>query len=261
MIGTIAAAGISALAAVAAAAIPSLLDADATAPPNASSAPTANSRTSETPAPLTVAVQESEEYCRDGWIVAKKPSQLSEPHGEPIDWPAWAKREGGVRANRHEVILTIQGTTEARVVIDRIRVDVLEPRRPPIRGTIIDILCGEPFEYRYLEANLDRNPPTMTSKTTGSISGEPDVRLEPAKFPYQVAVDEAESFVVSSVVSKYDVDWRVEVDLSSQGRTGTVVVDDNGQPFHTSSSANAEATCVWADVGGIIKESSSGCGR
>jgi hypothetical protein len=126
---------------------------------------------------------------------------------------------------------------------------------------MVDVLCGEAFEYRYLEANLDRNPPTMTSKTTGSISGEPDARLDPAKFPYQVAVDEAESFGISSVVSRYDIDWRIEVDWSSQGQTGTVTVDDNGQPFHTSSTSNAEATCVWGDTGFLIPESSSNCDR
>ncbi|WP_146179869.1 hypothetical protein [Micromonospora sp. RP3T] len=166
-----------------------------------------------------------------------------------------------MRSNRHEVVLTVQGTTQARVVIDRIRVVVLEPRRSPVRGTEIDILCGEPFEYRYLEANLDRNPPTVTSKTTGSISGEPDARLDPAKFPYQVAIDEAESFVVSGVVSKFDVDWRIEVDWSSQGKVGTVVVDDKGAPFHSTSTSNAEAKCVWADAGGLISDMSSNCAR
>ncbi|MFB9852835.1 hypothetical protein ACFFMR_20885 [Micromonospora andamanensis] len=159
------------------------------------------------------------------------------------------------------MILTVQGKSQARVVIDRVRVVTIEPRRVPVRGTEVDILCGEPFEYRYLEANLDRSPPTVTSKTTGSISGEPDVRLDPAKFPYQVAIDEAESFVVSAVVSKYDVDWRIELDWSSQGRVGTMVIDDEGRPFHTTSSSEALAKCVWADAGGLIKEMSSGCSR
>jgi hypothetical protein len=46
------------------------------------------------------------------------------------------------------------------------------------------------------------------------------------------------------VVSEYDIDWRIEVDLFSQGRTGTSVVNNNGQPFHTTSSIAAETNLL-----------------
>ncbi|TBL33405.1 hypothetical protein EYA84_17370 [Verrucosispora sp. SN26_14.1] len=259
-----AAAVVSAVAVIVAAAIPSLLGSGSEGDPvSALKGVEEVERSPDAQAPLTVAVQQSDEYCREGWIVPGGPDHIAEPSssGDYIDWPAWARQQGGIRVNRHEVMLTVQGNSQARVVIDRVRVVALVPRRSPVRGTEVDILCGEPFEYRYLEANLDRSPPTVTSKTTGSISGEPDVRLDPAKFPYQVAIDEAESFIISAVVSKYDIDWRIELDWSSQGRVGTLVIDDGGQPFHTTSTSEALARCVWADAGGLIKDMSSGCNR
>jgi hypothetical protein len=263
MIGTIVAATITGLATVSAGVVPRLFGGGEQKAVGGSSASTVVSRNPEAPAPMTVAVQQSDDYCFSGWVVPKSPPQLETPvpEGELVDWSAWARRAGGVKVNRHEVVLTVQGISEARVVIDRVRVVTLEPRRLPLRGTLVEFACGDAVEYRYLEANLDRNPPGVTSKTTGSVSGEHDVRLDPARFPYQVALDEAESFVVRSVVSKFDVDWRVEIDWSSQGRTGTFVVDDNGQPFHTTSSASAEATCSWADDGTLLKDLSIGCTR
>ncbi len=260
LIGTVAAAAITAVSAVVASIVPHLLAANQPQAPSsgisASGAPTA---TPDVSPPLTVAVQQSDEYCREGWVLPNAPRPIPQSNDGWIDWPAWARQQGAVRVNRHEVLLTIQGVSDARVVIDRIRVVVVGLRRAPLIGTLVDIQCGEPFEYRYLEANLDKNPPSVTSKTTGSIGGERNARLDPAKFPYQVAIDEAESFVVSSVISKYDVDWRVEVDWSSQGQSGTIEVYDNGRPFRTTSSSSVSATCTWWDSGLLVKESSKNC--
>lgn len=259
LIGTVSAAVITAISVVIAAMSPHLLSGAQSGASPGASVPGVASSSPPLRQPLTIAVQQSDEYCREGWVLPNAPRPIPQANEVWIDWPSWARQQGAVRVNRHEVLLTVQGVSEARVVIDRIRVVILGPRRAPTQGTLVDIECGEPFEYRYMEANLDKNPPTVTSKTTGSISGERDVRLDPAKFPYQVAIDEAESFIVSSVVSKYDVDWRIELDWSSQGQSGTIEVYDNGQPFRTSSSSNANSTCVWWDSGIFVSDSSVNC--
>ena len=154
MLGTVAAAAITGLATVSAVLVPRLFDGDEQRSPGAPVA-TVVSRIPEPPAPLTIAVRQSETHCGWGWLFPKNPSQLEKPPVvENIDWIAWAQRGGGVRVNQHQVTLTLQGITEAWVVIDRIRVVTLEPAGRP---------CGAPGPQSCAvgeNGTLTSDPPT-----------------------------------------------------------------------------------------------------
>ena len=78
MLGTVAAAAITGLATVAAVLVPRLFDGDEQRSPVAPVA-TVVSRIPEPPAPLTIAVRQSEDYCGFGWLFPKNPSQLEKP--------------------------------------------------------------------------------------------------------------------------------------------------------------------------------------
>ncbi|CAM5260401.1 Helix-turn-helix domain-containing protein OS=Streptomyces tendae OX=1932 GN=GUR47_06805 PE=4 SV=1 [Streptomyces tendae] len=52
--------------------------------------------------------------------------------------------------------------------------------------------------------------------------------------PYRVSAKDPEVLLVTAGTSSCDCRWYLELDWSSQGRTGTVRIDDDGRPFRTS---------------------------
>ena len=53
--------------------------------------------------------------------------------------------------------------------------------------------------------------------------------------PYRVSSEDPEVLLVNAETEACDCSWCLELDWSSQGRTGTVRVDDDGRPFRTTS--------------------------
>lgn len=52
--------------------------------------------------------------------------------------------------------------------------------------------------------------------------------------PYRVSAKDPEVLLVTAATSSCDCRWYLELDWSSQGRKGTVRIDDDGHPFRTS---------------------------
>jgi hypothetical protein len=52
--------------------------------------------------------------------------------------------------------------------------------------------------------------------------------------PYRVSAQDPEVLLVKARTQTCDCRWYLELDWSSQGRTGTLRVDDHGKPFRTS---------------------------
>jgi hypothetical protein len=63
------------------------------------------------------------------------------------------------------------------------------------------------------------------------------------EFPYRVSAADPEVLLVTATTQTYDCDWYLELDWSSQGRTGTVRIDDHGRPFRTTSTKGL--TRLW----------------
>lgn len=58
----------------------------------------------------------------------------------------------------------------------------------------------------------------------------------PAKdFPYRVSSTDVEVFHIDAHVEGHDVTWYLELEWTSGGRSGTLRIDDRGEPFRTSS--------------------------
>jgi hypothetical protein len=51
--------------------------------------------------------------------------------------------------------------------------------------------------------------------------------------PYRVSARDPEELLVKATTDGCDCRWYLELDWSSEGRTGTVRIDDHGQPFRT----------------------------
>jgi hypothetical protein len=195
-------------------------------------------------APL-VAVRTLDHFCTN-WVTTKSPSDIRSSLPIPSEligsgyWHDWAPLSDGVSASPAGVEITIQGAKSTQVVLTDIHVRVLS-RRQPMRGLDLTGRCGGTGTFRLLDVDLDRDPPaTVPQEVPGALMGdEPKWATTPIRFPYRVSSTDAETFVIVASTTLYDVDWVVDLSWSSAGVTGTMVVDDKGKPFRTTSTANS----------------------
>ncbi|HEX6328497.1 MAG TPA: hypothetical protein VFZ72_18160 [Jiangellaceae bacterium] len=125
---------------------------------------------------------------------------------------------------------------------------VVHDRRPVPAGTLLDDRCGGPGEFRWLRADLDADPPIVRSDFNRSAAlaaadQVPQAELVPFRLPYELTASDAETFIVRAETHDCDCDWVVVLRWQSQGRTGTIEIDDDGEPFRTVSSDRPLATC------------------
>ena len=53
------------------------------------------------------------------------------------------------------------------------------------------------------------------------------------RLPYRVSAEDPEVLLIDARTRNCACSWYLELDWSSQGRTGTVRIDDHGRPFRT----------------------------
>ena len=80
------------------------------------------------------------------------------------------------------------------------------------------------------QVDLDKDRPIAHS-VAGNDAGTP---IPAVRMPYRVSAEDPEVLLVTARTESCDCDWYLELDWSSQGRTGTVRIDDHGRPFRTS---------------------------
>lgn len=199
------------------------------------------------PAPLTVAVADRTSPCGPGWLIGEVGPGALPPAtvGYDDEYRQWARENNAVAVGTDRVELAIQGRSEAQVTLLGMRAKVIK-RNPPMRGTAYGLQCGGEGVYRWMSVNLDAPRPTAVSRIEDSI--EPDdaapQRRGPIRFPYTVALNDTELFLVDGSTEKCLCEWIIEVDWTSQGRSGVMVVDDNGRPFRTTAAIAVVRSCA-----------------
>ncbi|MCE7000172.1 hypothetical protein LZG04_35965 [Saccharothrix sp. S26] len=155
------------------------------------------------PLPFTHAVRKLTPTCGWPWITPKAPEQISLPVPEEIKssggWSDWDEvNEGGAAASPGQVVITVQGRTDAEVVLMNLEVRVVA-RREPIRGTALSRQCGGEGAVRWLSVDLDRDPVVATADRLDEVYPfTPDWERKPIKFPYTVSLTDAETFVIKA---------------------------------------------------------------
>ncbi|MEU7997947.1 hypothetical protein AB0B83_21785 [Micromonospora sp. NPDC049060] len=199
--------------------------------------------------PFTVAVRVGHE-ASDGWVVAPPLAEVPARPAWAGDWSRWAREAAGTPASRQYVYFTVQGVDEAQVTLTDLRVRVMT-RRPALRGVFTAPGGGGPTAYRWVEANLDEDPPVLTAGLFDEGGASlPEHERKEIRFPYRVSLTDAETFLVIGHTVDCDCDWTVEVDWASRGRTGTVTVDDAGRPFRVTGTAGVQTEC-WTYPDGM----------
>ncbi|MDQ0312877.1 transcriptional regulator with XRE-family HTH domain [Kitasatospora herbaricolor] len=168
--------------------------------------------------------------CGYDYVIDKAPRQVPPPPA-PQDAAPWARAEGAVHGGRTPVDITVQGRTEAAVVLEALRVRVVG-RAAPARGTVYSTGqgCGGDLDPRSFAVDLDLDRP-IARPVQGAEAGA----SSPARqLPYRVSSTDPEVLMVDARAVGCDCLWYLELEWSSQGRTGTERIDDHGLPFRTS---------------------------
>jgi hypothetical protein len=206
--------------------------------------------------PFTIAV--SSTWAPDvGWISDRPMAEIpprpigseSDPEGDKAvaqRWEEFVRRGGAVRTGGWGVQFTVQGKSSAQVTLTDLDVRVVA-RRHPVRGTMFLDVGGDPVEFRRLDADLDDRPVTLSSfyQKDWDFGTIPEHERRPIEFPYRVSLSDAETFVVRTSTDDCDCSWIMELSWTSEGRTGTLTIDDDGVPFRSTATANVTHRCGW----------------
>ncbi|MFE3409756.1 helix-turn-helix domain-containing protein [Streptomyces mirabilis] len=169
--------------------------------------------------------------CGHDYVIGKEPAQVPPP---PVQQDAgvWAATQQAVPGRQTMVQVSVQGKSSTAVVLAALRVRIVS-RGTPVTGNAYAMGqgCGSDLPPRNFSVNLDVDRPIAHARP-GNDSGKP---VPAVQFPYRVSAEDPEVLQVTATTETYDCNWYLELDWSSQGRTGTVRIDDHGHPFRTSS--------------------------
>ena len=168
--------------------------------------------------------------CGHDYVIDKTPQQVPPP---PVQQDAgtWAATQSAVHGHETIVRISVQGRSSTAVVLDALRVRVVG-RAAPASGNAfaMDQGCGGELTPRSFAVNLDADRPVVRS-----LPGADSEHTIPAvHFPYRVSAEDPEVLLVNAQTDTCDCQWYLELDWSSQGRSGTIRIDDHGRPFRTS---------------------------
>ncbi|WP_221351063.1 helix-turn-helix domain-containing protein [Streptomyces beigongshangae] len=168
--------------------------------------------------------------CDHDYVIRKDPRQVPPPPA-PQDAGAWAATQAAVHGRQTDVEISVQGRTSRAVVLTALRVRVVG-RTAPVPGNVyaMDQGCGGAVTPRSFAVDLDRNRPIARS-VPGNDTGTP---IPAVRMPYRVSAEDPEVLLVTARTKTCACSWYLELDWSSEGRTGTVRIDDRGRPFRTS---------------------------
>ncbi|MFF4038971.1 XRE family transcriptional regulator [Streptomyces sp. NPDC001816] len=169
--------------------------------------------------------------CGHDYVIGKEPAQVPPPPAEQ-DAGVWAATQQAVPGRQTMVQISVQGKSSTAVVLAALRVRIVS-RGTPVNGNAYAMGqgCGSDLPPRNFSVNLDVDRPIAHARP-GNDSGRP---VPAVQFPYRVSAEDPEVLQVTATTEAYDCNWYLELDWSSQGRTGTVRIDDHGHPFRTSS--------------------------
>ncbi|MFG2951992.1 helix-turn-helix domain-containing protein [Streptomyces adustus] len=168
--------------------------------------------------------------CEHDYVIDKAPAQVPPPPA-PQDASPWASSQDAVHGGQTIVDISVQGRTDAAVVLEALRVRVVG-RAAPVEGNVYATGqgCGSDMAPHSFIVDLDKDRPI-----THPVAGyEGATRVPPMDLPYRVSLTDPEVLTVDARTDGCDCRWYLELDWSSQGRTGTERIDDDGVPFRTS---------------------------
>ncbi|WP_432001068.1 helix-turn-helix domain-containing protein [Streptomyces sioyaensis] len=166
-----------------------------------------------------------EDPCSQRYLVDRDPGEMPPPPAEQHA-RGWISALGAVSADSQLVQVSVQGAGDETVVLHALRVRVVGSSAPPAWNAYsMGVGCGGGITPKVFGVSLDAAQPRIAPQ-----GGQRD-------FPYKVSERDPEVFKVIARAGSSDVRWYLELEWSSGNRHGTLRIDDNGEPFHTSGMA------------------------
>ncbi|MFJ8943938.1 helix-turn-helix domain-containing protein [Streptomyces sp. NPDC102395] len=187
----------------------------------------------QVPLTWTADAQLWQSECDHQYVIAKPPRQVPPPPA-PTDAAVWAASQEAVHGRTTDLRISVQGRGSAAVVLEALRVRMAHRTTPAdSRGIAYSTYegCGAILIPRYFHVDLDAQRP-LARPMPGNDPDRPSPAID---FPYRVSLRQPEVLLLSARTVSCTCDWYLELDWSSQGRTGTVRIDDHGRPFRTTS--------------------------
>ncbi|MFF3249036.1 helix-turn-helix domain-containing protein [Streptomyces sp. NPDC002870] len=211
--------------------------ASASASASGPSASPSASRTASTPAenerpPLTVDVRPYTwlDPCSQNYVVDRPPGQVPPPPSEQ-GARGWVTALGGVPAGDVLIDLSAQSTGKDTVLLQALHVRVVETSEPLKWNAYgMGVGCGGEVRPQSQDINLDAARPRPVP--VAGVQG--DKTIPATDFPYKVATGDPQVLKVTAHTNNRHVRWYLELEWSSGDRSGTLRIDDRGQPFATS---------------------------
>lgn len=170
--------------------------------------------------------------CGQFYVLDQKPAAVPPPPA-PQDTRGWAKALGGVDGGAMKLELAVLGKNQDAVVLHALHVRVVA-RNAPLQRSAYSMGdgCGGGITPQTFNIDLDDERP-RAKPVAGT---RPDESVVPARpFPYRVSASDPEVLDIDAHVEGHDVSWFLELEWSSGDRSGTLRIDDGGEPFRTSS--------------------------
>jgi hypothetical protein len=187
------------------------------------------------------------------------------PTPSPIpDWEEFRSSSGGSVADESVVQVSIQGESARTVTLTGIDFTVERRPRPP--GAVFLQPCGDAIYGRYVVADLDRQPvslsgtaddPKATLDPVDPVSGAARSSYKPISFPWTVTVTDPLLLQVVASTKRCSCTWRAEIAWSSGDQTGVIPIDNDGSGYTVVGSQGVEeftntgtGKSVWTEIPG-----------
>ncbi|GGU87259.1 hypothetical protein GCM10010275_23980 [Streptomyces litmocidini] len=194
----------------------------------------------ETALPFTYTVSSHlwENGCGHTYLADRPPARVPAPP-VPVDAGRWAGALGAVDGGQTLVRLSVQGKGASAVVLQGLHVRVVGRAGPlPWSAYRMDEGCGGAVTPRHFAVDLDAPRPLARPVDGYDASGEEGREVPAVRFPYAVTAAEPEELLVSARAAHCDCRWYLELEWSSEGRSGVArIADPGGAAFRTSGRA------------------------
>ncbi|GLF92621.1 helix-turn-helix domain-containing protein [Streptomyces yaizuensis] len=175
--------------------------------------------------------------CSQVYVVDQPPEQVPPPPSGQ-DARGWVTALSGVPGGAMVIDVTLQGLGDEVVVLKALHVRVVATGEPlPGNAYVMGVGCGGEARLRSLDINLDTARPRPVP-----VAGHRGDRTLPATdFPYQVSARDPQTLRITAHTRARGVRWYLELDWTSGGHSGTLRLDNKGQPFTTSGTTGLPA--------------------
>jgi hypothetical protein len=194
----------------------------------ASTPPPGESRPSSEPNPLITTTDFDGSDCENYTIPESLVPSL--PKRNTGFDPQWIYEHGG--ATEYGFELTVEGKTDTAIILKRFR--VIELKRKPVPHDAVYLMsCGPSggaVTVRQFDVNMS-DPVTFTPVPGHDLNTGDE--LPAVDFPFKVSNNDPEVFLIGPTGATCFCEWRLAIDWTSGGRSGTTVVDRGFGPIRS----------------------------